>query len=294
MSVEVETTTLSDHIGVEVRGVEPGSFADPALAGTLDALLGRHHLLLFRVHDLPVADQIAIIGQFGEVVDEGGNGLRHVFISNAREDGVLTLGKRLVFHSDNVFTPEPLNVVSLYGLRVIDDTAPTRFANTVRACSLLAESMARDLADARALNLSGFAGGWYRYRDAEVEPHHPRAVHPVITHDTWSGDAALMVSEQQTDRILDWPADVSEDTLQALFALLYQPDNVYEHHWREGDLVIWDNLALQHGRPELIREGERTLRRVSAVRSNSIAQYAWTTVSRAAETSEASEASERT
>ena len=75
------------------------------------------------------------MGHFGEVVDEGGNGLRHVFVSNAREDGVLLLGKQLVFHSDNVFTPEPLNVVSLYGERVVDDTAPTRFANTVRACS---------------------------------------------------------------------------------------------------------------------------------------------------------------
>jgi hypothetical protein len=36
------------------------------------------------------------------------------------------------------------------------------------------------------------------------------------------------VSEQQTDSILDWPADASEDTLQTLFALLYRPDNVYE------------------------------------------------------------------
>ncbi|MEO5839706.1 MAG: TauD/TfdA family dioxygenase [Acidimicrobiales bacterium] len=293
MNIEVATTALSDHIGVEVRGVESGAFGDPLLSHTLHSLLGRHHLLLFRQRDMPVADQIAIMGQFGEVVDEGGNGLHHVFVSNAREDGVLTLGKRLVFHSDNVFTPDPLNVVSLYGLRVVDDTAPTRFANTVRACSLVTESMARDLADASALNLSGFAGGWYRYRDAEVEPHHPRAVHPVITRDTWSGDAALMVSEQQTDRILDWPADASETTLQALFALLYHPNNVYEHHWREGDLVIWDNLALQHGRPELISEGERTLRRVSAVRSNSTDQYAWTTVSQAAEAASSAAAPQR-
>jgi taurine dioxygenase len=199
---------------------------------------------------------------------------------------VLTLGKRLVFHSDNVFTPHPLNVVSLYGQRVVDCTSPTRFADTVRACSLLADPLRSELANARALNLSGFAGGSYRYRDAEVEPHHPRAVHPVITHDTWSGDAALMVSEQQTDRILDWPAEQSEDTLQALFALLYQPDNVYEHEWREGDLLVWDNLALQHGRPELTNEGERTLRRVSTVKRRAADQHAWTTVSQAAEAAE--------
>ena len=258
--------------------------ADPALEQELSALLGRHHLLLIRDRDLSAADQIAIMGHFGEVVDEGGNGLRHVFVSNAREDGVLLLGKQLVFHSDNVFTPEPLNVVSLYGERVRrrHRAHPVR-QHRSRVFAARPRRWPVELADARALNLSGFAGGWYRYRDAEVAAHHPRAVHPVITHDTWSGDAALMVSEQQTDRILEWDADASEDTLQALFALLYRPDNVYEHHWREGDLVIWDNLALQHGRPELIQEGERTLRRVSAVRTNATDQHAWTTVSRAAE-----------
>ena len=81
MSIPVETIALSDHIGVEVRGIPATSFGDPALATTLGGLLGRHHLLLFRERDLAVADQIAIMGQFGEVVDEGGNGLRHVSLS---------------------------------------------------------------------------------------------------------------------------------------------------------------------------------------------------------------------
>ena len=50
--------------------------------------------------------------------------------------------------------------------------------------------------------------------------------------------------------------------------------------------VVWDNLALQHGRPALTGGAERTLRRVSAVRANATGQHAWTTVSRAAEASE--------
>src|SRR6187402_246095 len=104
MSLAVETSAVSDHIGVELRGLDAHSYADPALEQELSALLGRHHLLLIRDRDLSAADQIAIMGHFGEVVDEGGNGLRHVFVSNAREDGVLLLGKQLVFHSDNVFT----------------------------------------------------------------------------------------------------------------------------------------------------------------------------------------------
>lgn len=282
----LRTTALSDHIGVEVHDVSRDSLDDPAVGRELCELVGRHHLLLWRDGALTADEQMAIMRHFGEVVDEGGDGRRYVYVSNAREDGVLAMGRQLVFHSDNVFTPAPLNISSLYGERIVGETAPTWFANAVRACALLDDVTAARLADAKALNLSGFAGGSYRYRDADVEAHHPRAVHPVITRDTFAHTPALMVSEQQTDRILDWPSAESEDTLQSLFALLYRPDNVYEHHWREGDLVVWDNLALQHGRPPLTQAGERTLRRMATVRSNSADQLAWHHVSHEAEADE--------
>ena len=45
---------------------------------------------------------------FGEPVDEGGDEKGYVFISNARDDGVLGEGRPLSFHSDNMFTPDPL------------------------------------------------------------------------------------------------------------------------------------------------------------------------------------------
>lgn len=41
------------------------------------------------------------------------------------------------------------------------------------------------------------------------------------------------------------------------------PSAVLQHDWREGDLVIWDNVALQHGRGIVtLDEPERTLRKV--------------------------------
>ena len=36
-----------------------------------------------------------------------------------------------------------------------------------------------------------------------------------------------------------------------------------QHEWREGDLVVWDNQAVQHARGIVDLEGpERTLRKV--------------------------------
>jgi hypothetical protein len=38
---------------------------------------------------------------------------------------------------------------------------------------------------------------------------------------------------------------------------------VFKHEWREGDLAAWDNLAIQHARATVKKEGPvRTLRKV--------------------------------
>lgn len=53
-----------------------------------------------------------------------------------------------------------------------------------------------------------------------------------------------------------------------MFAYLHAEEQVYSHAWRNGDIIIWDNLAIQHARGE-IRGGTRTLQRVT------IAEYGY-------------------
>ena len=66
-----------------------------------------------------------------------------------------------------------------------------------------------------------------------------------------------------SDRILDVSEAESESLLADLFAVLYDPANVMEHHWNVGDLVLWDNVALHHGRPDFPADEARTLQRVT-------------------------------
>jgi taurine dioxygenase len=47
-----------------------------------------------------------------------------------------------------------------------------------------------------------------------------------------------------------------------LLGYIYAPDNLYEHHWRTGDLIVWNNLALQHSRARVETDAPRTLRRL--------------------------------
>ena len=60
-------------------------------------------------------------------------------------------------------------------------------------------------------------------------------------------------------------ADSSEALIQEVFSVIYSEENRFVHHWRKGDLVIWDNVAVQHGRrfdKDDAVQTRRTLRRV--------------------------------
>jgi taurine dioxygenase len=62
--------------------------------------------------------------------------------------------------------------------------------------------------------------------------------------------------------IIGMDAGEGDRILDRLFALLYDPANIYEHHWVNGDLVVWDNLSVQHARRRVAKDTPRTLRRV--------------------------------
>jgi len=67
----------------------------------------------------------------------------------------------------------------------------------------------------------------------------------IRTHPT-TGRKCIFVCEGYTTRILDIPEDESRALLDVLFTQVTKPQYVYRHRWRVGDLVMWDNCALQH------------------------------------------------
>jgi taurine dioxygenase len=59
---------------------------------------------------------------------------------------------------------------------------------------------------------------------------------------------------------MDWKE--SRALLNEIFDRTYAPERLLVHRWRNGDFVIWDNIALQHMRGRLEDCGRRILQRV--------------------------------
>jgi len=261
----VEVTRLDAPFGVQVRGLDGSGPLTDEVSARLRSLLAEHLLLVVRAPGLDAEAQVALLSHFGQVLDERGDGGRHVFVSNTRPDGVLGSERRLLFHSDCTFATPPISVLSLYALEVPDQPSPTVFADASRAFQRLAPATRDRLRGERAVFVSGFAGGYERYSEESAPAGSPRAVHPVVFDDAVSGRPVLMVDELLMDRIVGWERADSEALRDEAHGVLYGEDNLYAHHWQVGDLVVWDNLALQHGRPERADDGARTLRRVAVV-----------------------------
>ena len=66
-----------------------------------------------------------------------------------------------------------------------------------------------------------------------------------------------------TDRIEGIPESESDDLLEMLFAHSENRDFVYEHVWRPGDLLMWDNRCSMHARTDFDPTHRRMLRRIT-------------------------------
>ena len=114
-----------------------------------------------------------------------------------------------------------------------------------------------------ALHVFPWAGYGSGHLESDPPEWAPRHAHPVLLPHPVTGRVVLYIDEMLTARIEGLPELESRTLIKELQAYLYAPDNLYEHVWHMGDLVIWDNIAVQHGRADLTgNEGPRTLQKV--------------------------------
>jgi taurine dioxygenase len=233
------------------------------------ALFDRHALLLVRGARIEADEQIALLSLLGDLVDESGAGRFHSHISHDPDNPTTVVAEgvmagELSFHSDLTYTASPLEVLSLCAIDLPDRGGDTYFANGAVACDALPAPLRRRIDGLVARHVFDAAIDLYgaRFRRELLSPRHFEAEHPVVRRHPWRDCDVLFVNRLLTDRVLGLSDEDSESLLAELFAHLYAPSSVYVHHWRPGDLVVWDNQVVQHARGDFDRAQRRVLRRV--------------------------------
>lgn len=245
-----------EPFGVEVLHDLSAPLCD-ADAAQFVSLLWEHGLVLARGQALSMERQRAICALAGPILLRAG------------ENGIMTnqLGEasatELSWHADAAYTKAPFDALSLHALDVIADASSIRFVHAGRVLETLPSALRESVEGARAEMISpGFDALGGRTCDTRDPQALKRGEMPAIYRNPHSGRNVLWVSELQTARLLGTAWEDSRDLLHAIFDHLYAAEQVFEHRWRNGDFIVWDNIALQHARGSLRDCGRRVLQRV--------------------------------
>jgi taurine dioxygenase len=216
---------------------------------------------LYSLHDLVVAhgdpmdmeQQVRVMSCLGPVLrTEDSMG------EISRESPIGLGGAALCFHSDYIYSPEPLLGISLHALDVVAGETSTRFASGRTALAALGSD---ELDGLSSLQVFGDALD-RRNRLAEVATL-PHTAHPLVWDHPGTGGHFLLAPEMTTDSVVGLSSASSEALVARLFAAMYSPSNIVEHRWAPGDTVIWNNVSVMHARGDYSAIAHRVLQRVA-------------------------------
>jgi alpha-ketoglutarate-dependent 2,4-dichlorophenoxyacetate dioxygenase len=268
----------------EVGPVDLRNASDRDALERIRAGMDRYAVLVFREQVLSGVDQMEFAQRFdGELHAKTGASVisKNRFgnealtdISNVDEGGAILqsndrrrqygLANRL-WHTDASFQDPPGRYSMLFCVVVPPVAADTEFADMRAAYDALSGDMKAQLEGLRVHHSIAYSRQTLGFEFSETEKEILRgAVHPLV-RTLPSGRKSLYLASHAST-IIDWPVPEARLLIRDLTEHATQPQFVYRHSWRVGDLVIWDNRATMHrATPFDDRKYRRELRRVTTL-----------------------------
>ena len=176
-------------------------------------------------------------------------------VSNIKENGkdIGHADAGRVWHSDMSYEWNPPRMSVLYAREVPlskdgEIKGDTLFASAVQAYDSLSGEMkerctglkvVHDVAGRRRNTGTGTQDNAQREAMEKV-------VHPVIRTHPYTGRKAIYVNIGECVSIQGMKDEEALDLITELAATVIRPEFQYRHKWQVGDVLIWDNCALQH------------------------------------------------
>ena len=257
---------LGSPIGAEVTGIDVSVPISDLAMQTIWKALDDRSVIVLRDQRIAPANQVALARRLGDMRTSFYNrysvpGQPELsVVSNIKEGGELIgiADAGMLWHTDASYLKTPDMYTLLYGIEIpqrdgkaIGDTL---FSSTWAAYESLPAETKDRIAGARAIH--SFTDHLEKKRQANnlkraplteaQKAELPDVDHPVVRTHPRTGRRCLFVTEGHTSTIVGLPAQESAELLSLLWDQIRKPEFHYRHSWRKGDLVIWDNCAVQH------------------------------------------------
>jgi alpha-ketoglutarate-dependent taurine dioxygenase len=281
----ITVTPLTTTIAAEIDGVDLRKPIAQEAAETIRKALATHSVIVFHNQHIDLEQHKAVASIFGPLEPYPS----HKFLGHTESVSIIDNKKFEISASEqlpNAFTLKDefqewhtgatycaqIPVISCIRNEVISPVGgATTWTNAAAAYEALSPKMQDWLEGVNGvhvsppglratLSLSTFPTevqeGW--------EKNFAARLHPVVVRHPVTGRKILFVTPVFCVKIDKLSNSESAMLLRFLFNHLTKPDFVYRHKWKEGDLVIWDELATAHLAPKDFAPHHRRVVRVSA------------------------------
>ena len=270
-----EVVPLTTHIGAEIRGLDLREKPDDDTIRAIYQAWLDHLVIVFPGQNLAQEDLIRVTGYFGEVGElsrpakyfpKGYSSLLPgiMLISNIRENGepigALPDGE-MMFHHDMIHAEVPSKATLLYSVEIPSIGGNTLFASGYAAYDTLDPAIRDKLEGRKAMHHYNY--GSTQKGDGRGTVAFGECTHPVFRTHEDTGRKAVYVNRLMTVGIAGMPQAESEPLLEAVFDHAEKRDFVYEHVWRVGDLLLWDNRCSSHARTDFPSTERRLMLRTT-------------------------------
>jgi alpha-ketoglutarate-dependent 2,4-dichlorophenoxyacetate dioxygenase len=252
----------------EASGIDLSRALSPDEVHAIEDAMDEHGVLVFPGQPLTQDQQIAFAKSFGPL-DMGFGKVRGTAtaprrlayaeladISNVKVDGEIAdrahskiVGNvaNQLWHSDSSFQRPRAKYSMLSAVTVPAFGGDTEFADLRMAHDALPEWRKRQIAGLNAVHYalhSRFLLGDTEYSDAQRNAIEPTEW-PLVQTDPRTGRKILYIGIHACD-VTGMTTAEGRMLLMDLLEHATQPAFVYQHHWKVGDLVMWDNTATAH------------------------------------------------
>ncbi len=261
VSTPLRINPLAPAFGGEPVDVDLSQPMSPGLAAQLRDAAQELGVLVFRGQSLSPETQIAVSRQFGPLQEVAQKqyqmaGRPEIYIignvvENGRAIADPSVGR--LWHSDQSFISQPAFGSLLYGVECPPGGGETWFSSNFAAYEALDDGLKARLETLSAVHSFAEYYNELRNRDAtqpeltsERRQQFPDVLHPIVRRCPLTGRKALYVNPAYTTRIDCVEEREGRDLLQFLFEHQRREEFLYVHGWRVGDVVMWNNLAVNH------------------------------------------------
>ena len=274
--MSISVTPITPAVGAEISGVDLAGLRDDDFA-VIERAWHRHAVLLLRGQKLTDDDLLAFSRRFGDLDpppnQEHGRqsppGYPDVYVvSNVLDEkgepiGALGAGEA-VWHTDMSYVDVPPDASMLYGLEIPPSGGNTWLLSMQAAWAGLPEPLKARLRGRRIKHDGTYnSGGYLRQGVTPTDDPHkaPGAWHPAVCIHPVTGVPALYLGRRRNSYVEGLSQADSDALLDTVWEAATRPEFAYEHKWRVGDLLLWDNRSTMHRRDPFDANTRRLMHR---------------------------------